>query len=85
MTADGAAADREALVGGMANAGAVFRRGALVERPAPPNAVALHAYLRALKKHGFDAAPTPVGLSTDGREQLTFVPGDVALPRIPGG
>ncbi|MET7823622.1 phosphotransferase [Streptomyces sp. NPDC060011] len=83
MTADGAAADREALVGGMANAGAVFRRGALVERPAPPNAVALHAYLRALKKHGFDAAPTPVGLSTDGREQLTFVPGDVALPPYP--
>ncbi|MFJ7299238.1 phosphotransferase [Streptomyces sp. NPDC099088] len=67
----------------MANAGAVFRRGALVERPAPPHAPALHAYLRALKKLGFDAAPTPVDLSTDGREQLTFVPGDVALPPYP--
>ncbi|WNI23362.1 aminoglycoside phosphotransferase family protein [Streptomyces sp. ITFR-16] len=75
MTAEG-----EALVGGMANAGAVFRRGALVDRPAPRNARALHAHLRALKEHGFDAAPTPVALTGDGREQLTFVPGDVALP-----
>jgi aminoglycoside phosphotransferase (APT) family kinase protein len=76
-------ADREALVGGMANAGAVFRRGALVERPAPHNAHALHAHLLALKENGFDAAPTPVGLTADGREQLTFIPGDVALPPLP--
>lgn len=76
-------ADCEALVGGMANAGAVFRRGALVERPAPRNARALHAHLLALKEHGFDAAPTPVGLTADGREQLTFIPGDVALPPFP--
>ncbi|WLW50326.1 aminoglycoside phosphotransferase family protein [Streptomyces sp. YU58] len=76
-------AEDEALVGGMMNAGAVFRRGALVERPAPRNARALHAYLGALKEHGFDAAPTPVGLTADGREQLTFLPGDVALPPFP--
>ncbi|WP_348540989.1 phosphotransferase [Streptomyces sp. SAI-041] len=76
-------ADREALVGGMVNAGSVFRRGALVERPAPPNAHALHAHLFALKDHGFDAAPTPVGLTADGREELTFIPGDVALPPFP--
>ncbi|WP_043477266.1 phosphotransferase [Streptomyces collinus] len=75
MTAEG-----EALVGGMANAGAVFRRGESVERPAPRNARALHAYLRALRVHGFDAAPAPVGLTADGRERLTFIPGDVALP-----
>ncbi|PZH03070.1 aminoglycoside phosphotransferase [Streptomyces sp. NTH33] len=78
MTAEG-----EALTGGMVNAGAVFRRGALVERPAPRNARALHAYLHALKEHGFDAAPTPVGLTGDGREQLTFIPGEVALPPFP--
>ncbi|MET9762249.1 aminoglycoside phosphotransferase family protein [Streptomyces sp. NPDC006372] len=76
-------AEDEALVGGMANAGAVFRRGALVERPAPRNAPALHAYLLALKEHGFDAAPAPVGLTADGREQLTYIPGDVALPPFP--
>lgn len=84
MTVEGAAADGEALAGGMANAGAVFRRGALVERPAPRNAYALHPYLRALKEHGFDTAPIPVGLTADGREQLTFIPGDVALPPLPG-
>lgn len=76
-------AEGEALVGGMANAGAVFRRGALVERPAPRNAPALHAYLLALKERGFEAAPTPVGLTEDGREQLSFIPGDVALPPFP--
>ncbi|MFF2780872.1 phosphotransferase enzyme family protein [Streptomyces sp. NPDC058052] len=70
----------EALAGGMMNTGAVFRQGALVVRPAPHHAPALHAYLRALREHGFDAAPAPVGLTADGREQLTFVPGDVALP-----
>jgi Phosphotransferase enzyme family len=78
MTTEG-----EALVGGMANAGAVFRRGGLVERPAPRNARALHAYLLALKEHGFDAAPAPVGLTADGREQLTFISGNVALPPFP--
>ncbi|MFG2638753.1 aminoglycoside phosphotransferase family protein [Streptomyces sp. NPDC048362] len=76
-------AEDEALTGGMANAGAVFRRGELVERPAPRNARALHAYLLALKQHGFGAAPTPVGLTADGHEQLTFIPGDVALPPFP--
>lgn len=73
----------EALTGGMANAGAVFRRGELVERPAPRNARDLHAYLLVLNEHGFDAAPVPVGLTADGREQLTFIPGDVALPPLP--
>ncbi|MGW3204605.1 phosphotransferase [Streptomyces sp. NPDC001135] len=76
-------ADGEALVGGMMNTGAVFRRGGVVERPAPRHAHALHAHLLALRRHGFDAAPTPVGLTADGREQLTFVPGDVALPPFP--
>ncbi|MFC9595923.1 phosphotransferase [Streptomyces sp. NPDC056944] len=76
-------AEDEALVGGMANAEAVFRRGELVERPAPRNARAVHAYLVALKEHGFDAAPAPVRLTVDGREQLTFIPGDVALPPFP--
>jgi hypothetical protein len=76
-------ADGETLVGGKLNAGAVFRRGALVDRPAPPHARALHAHLLALREHGFDAAPVPVRLTADGREHLTFIPGDVALPPFP--
>ncbi|WP_405657688.1 phosphotransferase enzyme family protein [Streptomyces sp. RK9] len=83
MTAEGGTADGEALVGGMVNVGAVFRRGAVVERPAPPTARALHTHLLALEEHGFDAAPRPVGLTADGREQLTFIPGDVALSPYP--
>jgi Phosphotransferase enzyme family len=78
------AAEGEALAGGLANAGRVLRRGALVERPAPRHVHALHAYLRALAEHGFDAAPTPAGLTGDGRERLVFVPGDVPLPPFPG-
>lgn len=62
MTADGGTAEGEALVGGMVNAGAIFRRGALVERPAPRTAPALHAHLRALAGRGFDGAPCPVRL-----------------------
>jgi hypothetical protein len=67
----------------MANAGAVFRRGALVDRPAPRNAQAIHAHLIALREHGFDGAPTPISLTAEGREELTFLPGDVALPPFP--
>ncbi|MFC5658729.1 phosphotransferase [Streptomyces nogalater] len=83
MTGEGGAARGEALAGGMMNAGAVCRRGSLVERPAPPAARALHAYLLALQEHGFDGAPTPVRLTADGREQLTYIPGDVARPPFP--
>lgn len=79
----GGEAEGEALIGGAANAGAVFRRGRLVVRPAPPHARALHAHLRALAQHGFDSAPTPVALTEEGREQLTFLPGTVALPPFP--
>ncbi|GHJ41013.1 trifolitoxin immunity domain-containing protein [Streptomyces sp. TS71-3] len=77
-------AECEALPGGMLNEGAVHRHGELVERPAPRNARALHAYLLALRGHGFDAAPMPVGLAPEGRERLTFLPGEVALPPFPG-
>ncbi|MFI9778345.1 phosphotransferase [Streptomyces sp. NPDC051956] len=83
MTGDTGPADSHELVGGMMNAGAVFRRGDVVERPAPPNVRALHAYLAALRHQGFDAAPVPVGVRADGREQLGFIPGDVAVPPFP--
>lgn len=76
-------AECQASAGGLANAGAVLRRGALVERPAPPTARALHAHLRALRERGFDGAPLPVRLTADGCEHLTFVPGEVALPPFP--
>ncbi|GAA2269077.1 hypothetical protein GCM10010430_63140 [Kitasatospora cystarginea] len=75
--------DGEQLTGGTVNAGAVFRRGEVVERPAPRHAEALHRYLGELAAHGFDGAPTPVGPPVAGRERLTFLPGEVAVPPYP--
>lgn len=76
--------DEEILHGGMTHVGAVVRRGDTVERPAQPHAPVLHAHLRALAAAGFDAAPTPLGVSEDGlRERLGHVPGEVPLPPFP--
>ncbi len=76
--------DPEVLFGGLANAGAVLRRGDAVERPAPPHAVHLHAHLRALREQGFDGVPVPLGLSASGRrERLSYVPGEVAVDPHP--
>jgi hypothetical protein len=72
----------EVLSGGITNAGAVFRRGEIVDRPAQPHAPAIHRFLAALPEHGFTGAPKPVGLAA-GREQLTYVSGDVALMPYP--
>jgi hypothetical protein len=72
----------EVLSGGITNAGAVVRRGEIVDRPAQPHAPAIHRFLKALPEHGFTGAPKPIGLS-DAREQLTYVTGDVALMPYP--
>lgn len=72
----------EVLSGGITNAGAVVRRGGIVDRPAQAHAAAIHRFLEALPEHGFTGAPRPVGLG-DGREQLTYVAGDVALLPYP--
>lgn len=72
----------EVLSGGITNAGAVVRRGEIVDRPAQPHASAIHRFLEALPEHGFTGAPRPVGLG-DGREQLTYVDGDVAVMPYP--
>jgi hypothetical protein len=73
----------EVLAGGVANAGAVVRIGGEVLRPAPPAAGAIHALLRHVRAAGFDGVPEPLGLEPDGRERLTFVPGDVVAPPYP--
>lgn len=74
--------DEQVLGGGLANFGQVVKRGDTVERPAPPHAAALHAYLRALRDAGFEGAPEPIALDGD-REVLSFVAGDVAIPPYP--
>ena len=72
----------EVLTGGVTNAGAVVRRGEIVDRPAQAHAPAIHRFLQALPDHGFTGAPRPVALAA-GREQLTFVAGDVAVMPYP--
>jgi hypothetical protein len=69
------------LAGGMMTT--VFRYGGHVVRTATPAAPAIHDHLRALAEDGFKGAPVPLRLRDDGREELTFVEGDVALPPFP--
>jgi hypothetical protein len=39
--------------------------------------------LRSLAEAGFTGASVPVGIDPHGRERLTFIPGDVAIPPYP--
>ena len=71
----------EQLGGGVANAGLVTREGDVVRRPAPPNAVTLHALLDHLAATDF-VAPRPIAVDGD-TELVHFIPGDVAVPPFP--
>jgi hypothetical protein len=75
--------DEERLTGGVANAGRVVRVGDHVLRPATPHSRAIHGFLAALRAAGFDGAPLPVGIDTDGRERLGFTEGAVPVPPYP--
>jgi hypothetical protein len=72
------------LDGGIANAGQVVRVGPHVLRPSSPHSASIHAFLRAVRRAGFEGAPTPVGVDPDGRERLVFIDGDVPVPPYPG-
>jgi hypothetical protein len=78
-----AGSEGELLAGGVMNAGSVVKVGDVVRRPSQPHVGAIHDLLRGLVAHGFDGAPTPLGVGPDGREGLSFVPGDVPLPPFP--
>ncbi len=75
--------DEEVLQGGVANAGAVVRVGSHVLRPSNEHSASIVEFLSELEASGFRGAPVPVGLETDGRERLHFIPGDVAIPPYP--
>ncbi len=75
--------DEEVLQGGVANAGAVVRVGAHVLRPSNEHSASILQFLSELEASGFRGAPVPVGLETEGRERLHFIPGDVAIPPYP--
>jgi len=73
----------EHLGGGVANAGAVFRRGDEVHRPAGPHAEAIHELLRLVRARGFHGVPKPLALDR-GRERLQYITGQVPVPPFPG-
>ena len=59
----------------------IVRIGDTVRRPLRPFSLTIQAYLAHLRDAGFTGAPRPLGVDEQGREVLSFVPGDV--PRNP--
>lgn len=78
-----AESDEEILAGGIANAGRVVRVGDEVLRPPGEHRVLVHAFLDHLRARRFDGAPRPIGMASDGRERLEYIPGDVGIPPYP--
>lgn len=73
----------EVLHGGVANADAVVRVGRYVLRPTNPHSATIHRLMVHMRASGFGGIPDVVGIESDGRERLTFVPGDVPLSPFP--
>lgn len=71
--------DEELLTGGNTHA-AVLRVGDTVRRPTGAWTNGVHALLRHLEDKRFEGSPRVLGLDDDGREILTFIPGDVIYP-----
>lgn len=72
----------EILTGGRVTA-QVVRKGELVYRTPCANAHFVHGVLRFLEEHGVDGVPRYCGMDNQGREILTFLPGEV--PKDLGG
>jgi Ser/Thr protein kinase RdoA (MazF antagonist) len=64
------------------NVSTVIRIGDTVRRNTGPWTPAVHLLLRHLEEVGFDGAPRVLGIDEQGREVLTYVPGEV--PRRAG-
>ncbi|MFJ4232384.1 phosphotransferase [Cellulosimicrobium cellulans] len=64
------------LLGGDVSDG-IVRRGDTVRRPRGPHSPAVEAYLLHLERAGFEGAPRFLGIDDDGREVVTFLPGEM--------
>src|SRR5271165_5836922 len=78
----GARSDRDAPLPG-SRLNPVFRVGDTVRRVAGPWTPTVHSLLRHIRDHGFDLAPLPGGLDDQGREILSYIPGDTVGDAIP--
>ncbi|RSN71993.1 phosphotransferase enzyme family protein [Actinomadura sp. WAC 06369] len=61
----------------------IVRVADTVRRPVRPFTGTIHAYLSHLHRAGFSDAPEPLGIDEQGREVLSFVPGDVPREPLP--
>lgn len=71
------------LLGGTANRGLVVRVGDTVRRPLRASSTATHALLRHLEQAGFDGAPRLLGIDSQGREVLSYLPGETVTAPYP--
>jgi hypothetical protein len=71
----------QTLPGG--NTVGAVRIGDVVHKRASPWTPTVHALLRHLEEVGFDGAPRALGFDEQGREMLTYLPGDVVGGRDP--
>jgi hypothetical protein len=67
----------------MGSGGAVVRVGDTVRRPVRPHTETVEAFLRHLADTGFTGAPRPLGRDDLGRQVLSWLEGDVAVPPYP--
>ncbi len=72
----------ELLIGDGVTQG-IVRIGDTVRRPLRPFSLTVQAYLAHLRDAGFTGAPLPLGVDDQGREMLSFVPGDVPHNPLP--
>jgi hypothetical protein len=54
-----------------------------VRRPTQPSSATVQAVLRYLEDAGFDGAPRVLGVDDQGRERVTFLPGETLGDRPP--
>src|SRR4051794_39845842 len=80
---DSAIVDETVLPGGVGNAGLVVQVGDTVRRPWHPSTPATHALLTYLHDVLPGVAPRPLGRDEQGREVLSFLPGEVAVDPFP--
>ena len=79
VPAAGEASDVELMPAGDVTDG-VVRVGGTIRRPHQPQSFAVAAYLDWLEDAGFDGSPRFLGRDGEGRDALTFLPGQCAGP-----
>jgi hypothetical protein len=55
----------------------------VVHKPASARTSTVHALLRHLEDVGFDGAPRALGFDDQGREMLSYLPGDTVGNQLP--